>query len=140
MTALASAVPGDTAGQFARIPFVLLSHWRVATRDGGVVVVAQHRRRLPQEASPLEERTLVIAEADSLFGDLVTVYSERSHGPEESVQAVEFVVALHSLRRDRPGVLLSRDDGAGMVHALIERQSQRGRSWAVRWTTPRQVC
>ncbi len=125
MTALASTVPGDTANRFTGLPFVLLSLWRSSVPGGRMVVIATYRRQIPMEASPLEERTLVIAERDG-SGELQTVYSERDDGEEETVEATEFLGMLLVKAGGQPMIVLARDAGDGVGYGLLERSASPG--------------
>ena len=58
----------------------------------GVAVVAAHLvRKLPQEASPLEEHTFVIAERPLSSDSLLLRYQQRSEGTEETAEHFEII-------------------------------------------------
>ncbi len=139
VTSLASVVPSDTGDRFRGLPFVLLAVWRFTPPSGTSTVVATFRRRVPLEASPLEERTLVVAERDSTTGELVTVYAERVHGTEESVDAIELLAAIAI--SGTPTIVLARDYGDGLAYSLVDRlEEARPARWGLRWTSPRIRC
>jgi hypothetical protein len=79
---LASAAPAVRDSRFAGLPYVVLSARRLEAREQQVVV-AHLVRRLPQEAAPLEEHSLVIAERPA-SPDLtyVVTYHHRREGTE----------------------------------------------------------
>src|SRR5262249_59527178 len=60
LSRLASALPNDPAGRFTGLPFVVQSLWRFSIPDGPTVVAGSLVRPINQEATPLQERTLVV--------------------------------------------------------------------------------
>src|ERR1043166_9222128 len=93
-TRLASALPNDSAGRFTALPFTVPSMWRFAIPQGPQVLVATLLRQINQEATPLEERTLIVAERPASDADFVTAYAERSHGNEETIESREILAAV----------------------------------------------
>src|SRR5207253_1986822 len=71
---LSSAVPNTPGGRFAGLPFSLVDLWRARAPDGAIIIVATTKRQINQEDSPLEERTLIIAESDA-SGDFSLAHS-----------------------------------------------------------------
>jgi hypothetical protein len=136
VAALASAIPGDTAGRFTGLPFVLVSLWRLRLPNQGTLALATHRRVLPQEAAPLEERTLLIAQRQGQPGEYSTVYSQWVEGREETVETTEFVAAFVPAG-GRPTILLRRDYGATSGYALL---TQSDSHWVVTWSARAQRC
>ena len=134
---LASALPNDSAGRFSGLPFVVRALWRFAAPQGPQFVGATLMRQINQEATPLQERTLLIAERSASDTTLKTVYSERSYGPEETIESREIVAAVQFSGRTL-AIVVSRDFGDSMAYTLIERADD-GR-WHVRWTSPRRHC
>lgn len=132
---LASALPMQKTSRFAGLPFAVASARRFEA-NGRQIVIAQLVRRLPQEASPLEERTLVIAEratasaAPASRGEpLAVTYSQRSEGSEDAVEHFEPLSAIRSGSSSL--ILLSRDQLSRTTYELLERADN---SWRTRWS------
>jgi hypothetical protein len=140
VTRLASALPNDSAGRFNGLPFVLRTMWRFAIPSDIQVVVATLARQINQEATPLQEHTLLIAER-RLKGNDTTfskVYSERSYGAEETIESPEVLAAAHLGGNRNAAIILSRDYGDVTAYGLLERGDD-GR-WRARWTSARRHC
>jgi hypothetical protein len=121
------------------LPFVLADLWRVHLTDGGMAIVAATRRQINQEDSPLQERTFLVAESDSTALDgYALVYSERSSGPEETVESRELLASTTFAAPASVDLVISRDFGDQTSYSIIERLS-RGR-WVLRWTSRRFSC
>ena len=140
MNRLASALPNDSAGHFAGLPFVVRSMWRFSlplpTR--AQVVVAELERQLNQEATPLAERTLIVTERAPSDTSVNAVYSERSYGDEETIESDDLLAALLIGGGKTPAFVLSIDFGDDQAYSLIERGAN-GR-WQRRWTSARHHC
>ena len=138
MNRLASALPNDSAGRFAGLPFVVRSLWRFTIPSGSLVAVASVTRQINQEATPLQEHTLLVAErapGDTTFS---TAYSERSYGQEETIESREILAgALIGVAR-LPALFLIRDYGDASAYGLIERGQDS--KWRRRWTSSRRHC
>jgi hypothetical protein len=106
---------------------------------GVQALAAQVIRRVNQEASPLEEQTLLIAERDSATtsGSYRLAYAERSFGTEEEVSSSEVVAAVR-IAGSVPFVVVARDGSDGLSYSLIERTAPR--QWRVRWTSGLAKC
>lgn len=138
MNRLASALPIDSAGRFAGLPFVVHSMWRFTIPGGPLVAVASVTRQINQEATPLQEHTLLLAEraaADTAFN---TAYSERSYGAEETIESREVLAGAQIGVSRVPALFLIRDYGDASAYGLIER-GQDGK-WRRRWTSSRRHC
>lgn len=131
---LASTLPpGDTA--FSGLPFAVVDARRFRIGDRAALV-AYVVRRVNREASPLQERTLLVAEAAE-GQPLVVRWHERSAGHEEEVEANELLAGF----TDAAGVtylIVARDASSGVSWSLLERDGT-GR-WRVRWTGSGGVC
>lgn len=134
---LASALPNDSAGRFNGLPFVVRSIWRFAIPQGSQAIAATFVRQINQEATPLQERTLLVAErsADSTMS---TTYSERSYGDEETVESRDVLAAVLLGTTRNTALVLSRDSGDSTAYALVER-GDNGK-WIARWKSPRRRC
>jgi hypothetical protein len=135
---LASALPNDSAGRFSGLPFVVRSIWRLVIPQGPQVVAATLARQINQEATPLQERTFLIAERSPADSTLATAYSERSYGDEETVESREVLAAILLGTTRNAAIVLSRDFGDATAYALIERGDDG--KWHARWKSPRRRC
>jgi hypothetical protein len=135
---LASALPNDSAGRFNGLPFVVRSIWRFSLPQGPQFVAATLSRSINQEATPLQERTLLVAERSPSDSSLTTVYSERSYGDEETIETREIIAAVLLGGSHNVAIVLSRDFGEAVSYAVIERGDDG--KWRVRWTSPRRHC
>ena len=132
---LASSVQNTPGGRFAGLPFTLVDLWRMKTQGGTTVVVATTKRQINQEDSPLEERTLLVAEADAA-GGFNRVYATRSAGLEETVEGSELLAAVSFGRATQ--LVFSHDFGQEVSYSIVER-SPNG-AWALRWVSRRFSC
>lgn len=137
---LASALPNDKAGRFTGLPFELRALYRFALPNGRQAVVATLIRQINQEASPLEERTLLVAERNPSGADTSysTAYEEQSRGPEDTVESTDVIGAVLIGSARRPTIIVNRDFGNATAFGFIERVDE-GR-WAARWTSARRSC
>lgn len=135
---LASALPNDSAGRFNGLPFVTRSIWRFSVPQGRQFIAGTLARSINQEATPLQERTLLIAERSASDSTLTTVYSERSYGDEETIETRDIIAAVLLGGSHNVAIVLSRDFGETVAYALIERGDDG--TWRVRWTSPRRHC
>lgn len=127
---LASSQPTPRDSRFAGLPFVVLSARRFEVR-GQEMVVAHLVRRLPQEATPLEEHSFVIAERPASVpnGPYVVTYFQRSEGTEETADHYEVLAAIRGA--ETTFLLLARDQEARTSYEILER-AKTGR-WRIRW-------
>lgn len=138
MNRLASAMPNDSAGRFTGLQFVLRGLWRFTVPSGPQVVVATLARQINQEATPLQERTFLVAEQSPTDSSFATAYSERIYGDEETIQNSELLAgALIGVDRT-PTIVVARDFGDANAFGFIERIGN-GR-WRARWTSARRHC
>ena len=136
---IASALPGDTAAAFRGLPFVVNKAWRARTPNGQTILSAIVVRNVNQEASPRQERILLIAQRDSgaVSSRFTPQYWERVVGLEETLESAD-PIAIVLLGEDRyPTVVIARDAGRGISYGLIERKSGR---WERRWTSAYAGC
>ena len=126
---LASSIPMDAASRFKGLPFAVLSA-RQLGMNGRPIVIAHLVRRLAQEAAPLEEHTLLIAEADSASTTSrrwTLAYHQRSEGSEETAEQYEL---LSAVRGSATLVLIARHRDAQSIYEVIERTPA---GWVSRW-------
>lgn len=143
-TRLASVLPRDTALAFRGIPFSVRSVYRFRSAAGVDGLVADVIRRVNQEANPLEEHILLVAERDSAAGErdaatrYRTGYSERTSGTEETVETTEILAAITLRSPPRTALVLGRVGQESGAYSLLERAHD-GR-WRVRWTSVHTGC
>ena len=138
VTRLASSLPNDSAGRFIGLPFVVRTIWRFQIPDGPTVVVATLTRQINQEATPLQEHTLLVAEKAANDTSMTMGYSERSYGAEETIESSDLLAAALIGSSRTPALILSRDYGDATAYALVER-SDNGQ-WKPRWRSARRRC
>jgi hypothetical protein len=140
ITRLASVLPNDSAGRFTGLPFVVRTAWRFTIPGEIQEVVGTLNRQINQEATPLQEHTLLIAERRLKGNDtsFSKVYSERFYGPEETIESPDVVAAALLGANRNAAIILSRDFGDATAYGLLERGDD-GR-WRARWTSARRHC
>jgi hypothetical protein len=140
VTRLASALPPTSGDRFVGLPFTVTSLWRFRAGPGVEGVVANLVRHINQEARPLEERTLIIAERDSSRRDerFSLAYYDRSQGTEETVESREVLALARPSPDAQPMLVLGRDFGDGMAYAMLQRDPS-GR-WREKWHSARGHC
>lgn len=130
MARLASVVSAQPTSRFTGLPFTLTTLRRLRV-DGREVVAAQVVRRVNQEADPIEERTLIVAErATTTRQQFTTVHSGRSDGSEDSTDHFDLLAAL----RTAHGTLLviAREKPTGTTFDILERDAVG--AWTVKWS------
>jgi hypothetical protein len=139
-TRLASTLPAGGSDRFTGLPFTVTSLWRFHAGPGVEGVVANLVRHINQEARPLEERTLIIAERDSTRRDdrFNLAYYDRSQGAEETVESRDVLALARATPDAQPMLVIGRDYGDGMAYALVQRDPS-GR-WRDKWHSPRGHC
>jgi hypothetical protein len=127
---LASALPMQKNSRFTGLPFAVLDAFRFVSADREFVA-AQLVRRLNQEASPLEERTFIIAERSATPKNqpYSVSYSQRSEGVEDAAEHYEILAATRVQQATL--LLLSRDQVSKTTYDLLERADA---GWRVRWS------
>lgn len=133
---LLSALPDDTVPRFRGLPFSVRGAWRFAAAPGAVAVVAEVHRRVAQEANPLEERLIVIAERDSFPASRWRIlWGARAQGSEESVETLEALAVIVIARDAFPTVVVGHDTPVGTWTEFVARDSTG--AWRGRWRSPR---
>lgn len=140
VTRLASTLPSSGAERFVGLPFTVTSLWRFRAGPGVEGVVANLVRHVNEEARPLEERTLVIAERDSTRRDarFTLAYYDRSQGAEETVESRDVLALSRPTPDAQPMLVMARDYGDGMAYTIVQRDPS-GR-WREKWRSPRGRC
>jgi hypothetical protein len=142
---LASTVPvRQAAARLRGLPFSVQGVQRFRAGPGVDAIVAQVVRRVHEEANPLEERTLFIAERDSArqqeqrTGRYSVVFHERAVGREETLAGSEILAALTPQNTLRPMLVVARESEGGVRYLLLERAGPR--AWKVKWTSALVRC
>lgn len=126
---LASAITATSRSRFTGLPFSVVQARRFQL--GASQVLAAHLvRRLPQEAEPLEEHLLVIAERARPQSPYATRFSQQSQGSEETAQYFDVVGVARA--GDVTLLMLARDASARTEYQILERSA--AGEWRVRWT------
>jgi hypothetical protein len=128
---IASARTAGLESRFTGLPFTVLSAHRIE-EENRQTVVAHLVRRLPQEASPLEEHMLIVVERPraSPNATWVSGYTQRSEGTEDTAE--HFTILATARAGDRTLVLLARDKLDQTKYEILERESKG--SWRSRWS------
>jgi hypothetical protein len=139
VTRLASGLPNDPAGRFSGLPFITRTLWRFTIPSGHEVLVGILVRQINQEATPLQERTLLIAERDRATNDstFALAYHERAYGAEETIETSEVLGGALIGPGRRPTLVVSRDFGNAVGYSFIDREDGR---WRARWSSGRRTC
>lgn len=140
LTRLASALPDDTSKTFHGIPFSVRYAYRFQAAPGVEGVVADLVRRLNQEASPLEQHTLLIAERSTAAPDapFQVTYHERAGGLEEAIETTDVLSAVRLSAPARVALVVLREGQDTSAYAMLERTPNG--SWRVRWTSVHTGC
>lgn len=140
VTRLASALPNDKAGRFFGLPFEVRSAYRFRLPTGQQIAVATLLRQVNQEASPLAEHTLLIAERNTSGRDTTysMAYVEQSRGAEDTVESTDVLAAVLVGAARIPTLVVTRDFGDDTAFGFIERVGER--RWTSKWTSPRRSC
>lgn len=141
---LASTIPvAENASRLRGLPFSVQDVRRFQTASGTSVLVAHVVRRVHEEANPLEERTMLIAERDSSYRSdprsrYAVAFHQRSVGHEEILEGSEVLAALVQPRTSRPFVVVARESEGGVRYTLIERGGKA--MWRVKWSSALVRC
>ena len=130
MARLASAVNAEQPSRFTGLPFTLATLRRFRT-DGREVVVSQVVRRVNQEADPLEERTMIVAERGTAATERFTsVHGSRSDGNEDNTDHFDLLAALRTAHGTL--LVLAREKPTGTLFEILERDTSG--AWTVKWS------
>lgn len=140
LTRLASALPDDTSKTFRGIPFSVRYAFRFQPAPGIEAIVADLVRRLNQEASPLEQHTLLIAERSSTTPEAPfrVAYHERAGGLEEAIETTDVLAVLRLSSPPHVELVVLREGQDTNAYSIMERGTDG--SWRVRWTSVHTGC
>jgi hypothetical protein len=143
VTRLAAGLRDDTVRAFRGVPFTVRSARRFAIGDsarGRDAIVAEVTRALNQEAAPLSERVLLVAERPraGAAAAWAVAYHERAAGREDDVPATDVLAAVSLGTAQRPTLVLARAAADGTRYSLLERVGDL--AWRVRWTSATRGC
>ena len=125
---LASGLRSGAESRFSGLPFAVLGAHRVLL-GGQTIIVGRVARRIPQEATPLEERTLVVGE-QAPDGRVSLKYSLRSAGAEDSVEHHLLLGAVQA--GDMQFFVLESERDTGTRYEILERSANG--TWRLRWS------
>lgn len=125
---LASTVANEAESRFVGLPFAVLAAHRLEI-DGATIVVARVARRIPQEAAPLEERTILIGDRRD-NGPFRIRYSRRSSGSEDVVDHFALLGAVRVGAKHFLVLEIERETGSR--YEILERDS--AGAWQMRWS------
>ena len=126
---LASGLSTHRDSRFSGLPFAVLTAHRFS-RDSRQFLVGHLARRLNQEAAPLEERTLIIAERSAAGAPYSVTYSQRSEGSEDAAEHFEALAAVRGRRSTL--LLIARDQISQTNYEVLERVPNG--TWRSRWS------
>lgn len=139
ITRLVSTIPNDTARTFRGIPYSVRMAYRFAPAEGVDGVVADVVRTLNQEATPLEEHTLIVAERPSgSDGPYRLAYREVTAGSDETLESSDVLAAVAIGTPPHVDLVLAREGYESNAYALLERRADG--SWRLRWTSAHTGC
>jgi hypothetical protein len=146
VTRLASGLHDDTVRVLRGVPFSVRSARRFTLADGTQGLVAVLTRALNQEAAPVGEQVLLVAERSgaptgapaSSPATWSVAYDERAAGSEEIVPATDVLAAVALGRPQRPTLVLARALANGNRYSLLERTGDH--TWRIRWTSVEGGC
>jgi hypothetical protein len=119
---------------------IVRSAHRFRPAPGILGLVAEVSRRVAQEAQPLEERMLIIAERDSgSTGPWRAAWSDRVQGIEETIEAADALALLVPATGPAAFLVVQRESARGMRYELMERGSGTT-GWTRRWIGPWSGC
>lgn len=124
---LASGVPGDDR-RFRGLPFAVLAAYRLQI-ERSTIVVGRAARRIPQEATPLEERTLVVGERTG-SEQFAIRHSRRSAGIEDNVEHYALLAAIRA--GEKHFLIIESELAGGTRYEILERSS--AGEWRLRWS------
>jgi hypothetical protein len=139
ITRLVSTVPNDTARTFRGIPYAVRTAYRFAPVDGVDGVVADVVRTLNQEATPLEEHTLIVGERPTGSGVAYHLaFREVTAGSDETLESSDVLAAVTLGSPPHVDLVLAREGYESNAYALLERRPDG--SWHLRWTSAHTGC
>jgi hypothetical protein len=139
ITRLVSTVPNDTARTFRGIPYAVRTAYRFTPVEGVEGVVADVVRTLNQEATPLEEHTLIVGERPSgSNAPYRLAYREVTAGSDETLESSDVLAAVMIGAPPHVDLVLAREGYESNAYALLERRPDG--SWRLRWTSAHTGC
>ncbi len=118
-------------------PYVVRQSLRFLIAPDTAATLFEVSRLVPQEASPLEEKLLILTE-ESAGNAARVAWSERLAGHEESMPSVELLAVLRVTATGRIALLVRRELERGFVLDWMER-SPDGK-WRLRWRSALDSC
>ena len=135
----ASGVPGDTVAELRGLPYQVRRAYRFDIAPGVEGVLAEVQRVLNQEANPMEEHLLLVAERDSASrGRLAVAYYERTAGSEEILESSEILALIRFTAGGDLVAFVARYVGDGVIYSMLQRTGSR--RWRLQWSSPYTGC
>lgn len=135
---LASAIAVSNDPVFQGLPFIIRKAYRM-TSERSSFLIGDIVRRIPQEATPHEERLLLIAEKTSSSDSFYqTVFETRASGSEDLVRTSEILAAVRFVSGGRIALIVSFEYENGGRIALIERTAPF--QWKMIWRSAYTGC
>jgi hypothetical protein len=140
---LTSAIPTRDR-QLRGLPFFVQDLRRFRAAPGVEALAAYVIRRVHQEANPLEERTLLIAEQDSTEPPVqgakryTLAFHQRAVGREETLEGSEVLAAFTRHPGSHAMLVVARESEGGTRYSILQRVG--ARQWRVRWTSALVRC
>ncbi len=135
---LASQLPGTSDPVFQGLPFSVPRVFRFVIGPTSVLV-ANVIRKINQEANPLEEHVLLIAERrGGLAGAYRQVFHSRATGLEDVVQTNEVLAGFQIVETGRSEVAINMEREDGGRIAMLERGG--AGEWKIRWRSAYAGC
>ncbi len=135
---VASSAPGDTIAALHGIPFVVRRALTFRLQDT-TIAIAEVVRSLNQEATPLQEHLLIIAESSpSARTTFHRAYVERSAGTEDMMESVELLAAGVDQASGTAQLIVARFLGDGVVYSVLRREDTN--RWLLYWSSPYAGC
>jgi hypothetical protein len=140
---LASAIPTRDR-RLRGLPFFVQDVRRFRAAPGVEALVAHVIRRVHQEANPLEERTLLIAERDSVEPPVqgakryTLAFHQRAVDHEETLEGSEVLAAFTRQPGSQAMLVVARESEGGVRYSILQRGGVR--QWRVKWTSALVRC
>ncbi len=135
---LASRLPGTSDSVFQGLPFSVPRVFRFAIGPTSVLV-ANVMRKINQEANPVEEHVLLIAERrGGSAGPYREVFHSRASGLEDVVQTNEVMAGFQITETGRNGLAINMEREDGGRIAILERSG--AGEWKIQWRSAYAGC
>ena len=128
-------VNGDPA--FRGLPFTVQKAYRLSMGDT-TILIGNIVRKINEEATPREERLLLVVERISTTGSYVLSFQSRSAGSEDAVRTSAVLAAVRFVRTNKAAIVISFEYDDGGQLALLERIGDH--DWRITWRSAYTGC